>query len=167
MHCPRCGSIATTGQQYCRACGLNLEKVAEAVGEELGLQPAPAPDEISRLQELQRKHENWGGKAGMFTFGLVLLLFGILVFTQMIMKGGALIILGSILILLAVGAAIMVYFQASAKSLKDKLEARSLPNSTVPLSIPSAESVLPPASVTERTTELLSPHPVNTGKIND
>jgi uncharacterized OB-fold protein len=38
MHCPRCGTNATPGQQFCRGCGLSLEKVAEILGEEIAIQ---------------------------------------------------------------------------------------------------------------------------------
>ena len=166
MHCPKCGSIATTGQQFCRACGLNLDKVAELVGEDLRLQSAQPRDELARLKELQQKHENWGGIAAMATGAVMLILFIILIFTQMILKGGLLILPGSLLILLALGVGVMIYFQASAKSLKEKLEQRPLPNLPPSKSLP-AENLLPPGSVTDRTTELLSPSSADTAKIDD
>jgi len=88
-------------------------------------------------------------------FGLILVLFIILVFTQMILKGGILILPASILILLAAAAGVMGYFQASAKSLKQKLVEPQLPASTEELTIePLIDS--PPVSVTEQTTKLLA-----------
>ena len=101
MHCPRCGTSAGEGQQFCRTCGLNLEKVAELVAES---SPAETRGvESLRLKELQRKHESWGGIAGLITFALILVLFVTIVFSQIIMKGGLLILPGSLLILLAAG----------------------------------------------------------------
>jgi len=153
MHCPRCGTVASAGQQFCRSCGLNLEKVAEMVGEASAAEARGS--ESLRLKELQRKHENWGGIAGVIAFGLILVLFIILVFTQMILKGGILILPASILILLAAAAGVMGYFQASAKSLKQKLVEPQLPASTEELTIePLIDS--PPVSVTEQTTKLLA-----------
>jgi hypothetical protein len=156
MHCPRCGTAASASQQFCRSCGLNLEKVAELVGESSAVETRGSKS--LRLKELQRKHENWGGIAGLIAFGLILILFIAIVFSQIILKGGLLILPGSILILLALAAGVMGYFQASAKSLKQKLGEPQLPQPTErPL---GGESIDPPmfrsaASVTEHTTKLL------------
>lgn len=126
MHCPRCGTSATVGQQFCRSCGLNLEKVAELLGNELA-EPSSSIDERARLRERQRKFEQWGGIAGLITFGLILLLLIVVVFHQMILKGGAIVIPGLLLILLAIGAAVMGLFQTYSKSLKEKLANPPLP----------------------------------------
>jgi hypothetical protein len=156
MHCPRCGTNATSGQQFCRACGFSLEKVAELLGDEPVIEsPSPA-SEGARLRERQKKFENLAGIAGVTTFGLILLLFIILVFSQIILRGGLLIIPGTLLILLAIGASAMVTFQVYSKSLKEQLEEKPLPPSNTPLAIGAADTYpLPPRSVSERTTELL------------
>jgi hypothetical protein len=152
MHCPRCGTSAGEGQQFCRTCGLNLEKVAELVAES---SPAERRGvESLRLKELQRKHESWGGIAGLITFALILVLFVTIVFSQIIMKGGLLILPGSLLILLAAGAGVMAYFQASAKSLQQKLAEPQLPQSTDDQLIDSPR-IPPPLSVTDQTTRQL------------
>jgi hypothetical protein len=153
MHCPRCGTPAVVDQQFCRACGLGLDKVAELLGAELLNESPPASDR-AHLRERQRKFEHWAGIAGLTTFALVLLLFIAIVFTQIVIHGGALSILGIVLILLALGAAAMAGFQVYSKSLKAKLDENSLPRSDTPPSISGAP--LPPASVSEGTTELLS-----------
>ena len=167
MYCPRCGTVATPNQQFCRACGLSLEKVVELVGEGVELQSSPT--DRSRLRERQQKFENLAGIAGLTTFGVILLLFIILIFSQIILKGGLLIIPGTLLILLAFGAGVMVFFQVYSKSLKAKLEEPSLPRSTEPLSTETSRRIpLAPASVSEGTTELLAPTKgVVTGEIND
>lgn len=158
MHCPRCGTTATTSQQFCRGCGLNLEKVAEILGEEVAVQSSSPGTEAARLRERQQKFENLAGIAGLTTFGLILLLLIILVFSQMILKGGLLIIPGTLLILLAIGAGTMGAFQLYSKSLKSKLEEKPLPPSTGPISIKGSDAVpLVPNSVCEGTTELLEP----------
>jgi len=129
------------------------EKVAELVGESSAAEARGS--ESLRLKELQRKHENWGGIAGLIAFGLILILFIAIVFSQIILKGGLLILPGSLLILLAGAAGVMGYFQASAKSLKQKLVEPQLPASTEELTI---EHLIdsPPVSVTEQTTKLLA-----------
>jgi hypothetical protein len=130
---------------------MNLEKVAALLGESTAASQTPG-GEIGQLKELQRRHEHWGNIAGLCTLGLILVLFITLVFTQIVMKGGLLTVLGSILILLAIGAAVMGYFQFSARSLKQKLAAPQLPPPAAQLDSPR----FPPAvSVTEQTTALL------------
>ncbi|HYW70488.1 MAG TPA: zinc ribbon domain-containing protein [Pyrinomonadaceae bacterium] len=154
MHCPRCGTSATASQQFCRACGLGLEKVAELVADaNTGLE-APRDDEAARLKELQRKHENWSTIVGLVTCYLILLLLVVLVFVGMILKGGLLILPGSFLILFAIGAGVMAYFQTKAKLLKQKLAAPELPAAR-PAEL-EARIAVPAGSITDRTTELLT-----------
>jgi len=168
MHCPRCGTNATIGQQFCRSCGLNLEKVSELLGEEVEL--SSVSDERARLRERQRKFEQWGGIAGLVTFLLILLTLIIVVFSQMILKQSALVIPGLLLILLAIGAAVMGLFQTYSKSLMAKLA-----NPPRPLDVPgSAETRKldayrePVPTVTEGTTELLTTAKgADTGKMDD
>jgi hypothetical protein len=156
MHCPRCGTSSTPGQQFCRACGLGLDKVAELLGLELSNESATASDR-AHLRERQQKFEHWAGIAGLFTFALVLLLFIVIVFSQIVTQGGLLSLLGIVLILLALGAAAMAGFQGYSKSLKARLNEKSLPRSGMPPSI-GTDDIAPiaPASVSEATTELLS-----------
>jgi hypothetical protein len=136
---------------------LNLEKVAEILGEELAIQSSSPTSEAARLRERQQKFENWAGIAGLTTFGLILLLLIIVVFTQMILKGGLLIVPGALLILLAIGAGAMAVFQVYSKSLKAKLADRPMPPpATDPLPIEKPGTFdAQIVSVTERTTALL------------
>jgi hypothetical protein len=146
MHCP----------QFCRGCGLSLVKVAEILGEEIAIQSSSPAHEAARLRERQQKFEKWAGIAGLATFGLILITLIVVVFSQIILKGGLLIIPGVLLILLAAGAGAMGIFQAYSKSLKAKLGERPLPDSTEPLAIGApAPYPLPLRSVSEGTTELL------------
>ena len=169
MHCPRCGTNATIGQPFCRSCGLSLEKVAELLGNELPLAASTRQNELARLRERQQKFQEWGGIAGLITFGLILLLFIIVVVSQMILKGGALIGVGMLLILLAIGAGVMGLFQAYSKSLKEKLANPPLPKpdeSREGRKLQTYREAVP--SVTDRTTELLAPaRGPDTGKIDD
>jgi hypothetical protein len=172
MHCPRCGTNATLGQQFCRSCGFNLEKVAELLGDELAVESSPSIDERARLRERQRKFEKWGGIAGLVTFGLILLLLIVVVFHQMILKGGAIVIPGLLLILLAIGAGVMGLFQTYSKSLKEKLANPPLPRAA---ELPGSDETRkldvyrePVPTVTDRTTELLVPAKgAETGGIDD
>ena len=166
MHCPRCGTTATTNQQFCRGCGLSLEKVAEILGEEIAIQSSSSANEAARLRKRQQKFEQWASLAGLTTFGLILLLLIVVVFFQIILKGGLLIVPGVLLILLALGAGAMGIFQTYSKSLKAKLGERPLPHSTGPLTIGALDTYsLPPRSVSEGTTELLETRAAETGPI--
>jgi hypothetical protein len=169
MHCPRCGTNATIGQQFCRSCGLSLEKVAELLGNELPLEASTRQNELARFRERQQKSQEWGGIAGLITFGLILLLFIIVVFSQMILKGGALIGVGMLLILLAIGAGVMGLFQAYSKSLKEKLANPPLPKPAESGAARELEAFREPVpTITDRTTELLVPAKgAETGKMND
>lgn len=168
MHCPQCGATAASGQQFCRACGLNLEKIAEVLGAEFSAQSDLSVPERARLRERQKRFESLAGVAGLSTFGLILVLLFVLVFSQMIMKGGLLIIPGVLLILLGLGAGVMAAFQVYSKSLQAKLEQKPLPPSTAPLAMDTVDALrLKPNSVTEGTTELLAAaNGAETGEIN-
>ena len=152
MHCPRCGTTAGANRAYCRACGLGLERIAELIGEALVLQEDPK-GEIAHLRELRSAHEKWGRLAGFTTFGLILLVFLEIFFTPIILRGGILPLLGVLLAGAAIGAGVMVYFQVSAKALKEKIERPVLPHVSLSL---DASNLRVPDSITDRTTQLLT-----------
>jgi hypothetical protein len=167
MHCPRCGTNATIGQQFCRSCGLNLEKVAELLGNEPA-EPASLIDERARLRERQRKFEQWGRIAGLVTFGMILLTLVVIAFSAMILKGGAIVIPGLLLILLAIGAGVMGLSQTYSKSLKAKLEEKPLPRTGSDETRKLEMYREPVPTVTDRTTELLAPaKSADTGKMDE
>jgi hypothetical protein len=152
MHCPRCGSDALSGQQFCRSCGLNLEKVTELLAE----QPATVGNSnLARLHDRQQKLERWAGMAGLGTFGVILLTLLYVVIYQMILKG--MIVPGLLLIVLSIGAAVMAVLQVYAKSLKQELARGQHALALDPAQPePINQLAAPPAqSVTEHTTELL------------
>ena len=166
MHCPRCGAEALTGQQFCRSCGFNLEKVAELVAE----QPASTGDaNLARLHDKHRKLERWSGIAGLATFEVILLTLIYVVVHQMIMKPG-MIIPALLLIVLALGANVMAVLQVYAKSLKQELASRPQVAPSGLLESEARRQLAPGAqpaqSVTDHTTELLPvQHWVDTSEI--
>ena len=101
-----------------------------------------------------------------------MLLLIVVVFHQMILKGGASAIPGFLLILLPIGAAAMGLFQTYSKSLKEKLANPPLPRaSDLPKSDETRKLEVcrePVPTVTDRTTELLVPaKAADTGKMDD
>src|SRR5262245_37941700 len=59
MFCPNCGTNNKTEQKFCRACGLNLEKTAESL-----IQQIPASEDGSFLRQQQ-----FVKKLGIVAFG--------------------------------------------------------------------------------------------------
>jgi hypothetical protein len=106
---------------------------------------------------------------GPYHFGLILLLMIVVVFSQMILKGRSMIVPGTLLILLAIGAAMMGLFQTYSKSLKEKLETPPLPDRPKADEAGRLDSYHEPVpTITDRTTELLvPPKGVETGKTVD
>ena len=151
MHCPRCGSDALTGQQFCRSCGFNLDKVAELVAE----QPAVLDTRLAHVHQRQRRMEHWAGVAGLATMILVGLTLIYLVITEMIIKSGQ-IGAGLLLLVLIIGGGLMGALQGYSKSLKQRLTRQALEDLPPPSATRQLEPHRDPAqSVTERTTELL------------
>jgi hypothetical protein len=90
----------------------------------------------------------------------------------MVLKGGAIVIPGLLLILLAIGAGVMGLFQTYSKSLKAKLEEKSLSRAArgpEPDRLRGVDVYREPVpTVTDHTTELLAPaRDAETGKIDD
>lgn len=159
MYCPNCGTKTATDQNFCRACGLGLEKIAVTLNEQL-----PARVDVN-LQQQKERFEKLG-VAALSVFGLGVL--GIIVYGliyKLMISGGdiltGLAILG-LIIMIACGLASVVLF-AKANEAGEAATRRK------PQQIPSTESgptkellteghfePVPVPSVTDRTTELLA-----------
>jgi hypothetical protein len=169
MHCPRCGTNAAVDQQFCRSCGLNLERVAEVLGEELLTPNSETTNNLARLRERQQKLELWGGIAAMSTLGLVFLTLVIAIVRGMIM-GTTPLLAGILFIVLVVIASVMAWLLSSAQLLKNKL---------APLPLTASNQIKtrdtqqlypyrePLESITDRTTELLTASKKPTSKSDD
>jgi uncharacterized integral membrane protein len=158
MHCPRCGSDAVVGQQFCRSCGFNLEKVAELLGEQ---PPALLSSDLVRAQQQQRRLEHWASVGGLAMILLVVLMVIYLVVSEMMIKSGK-IGVGLLLLLLFLGGAVMAGLQGYSKTLKQRL-ANQRAGSGLDLPAGATKQLdahrEPVESVTERTTELLIAQP--------
>lgn len=140
MYCPNCGNKNADDQNFCRSCGLGLEKIALSLTEQL---PTVA---VQSRQERKEKLER-AGVALLSVFGLGV--FGFLlynVFTGLLVSKGLLVavlaVLGAI-IFIGSGLASVVLF-AKAKELKEAAGKRQLD--------PPQQ---PTFSITDRTTNLL------------
>ena len=140
MYCPNCGNKNADDQNFCRSCGLGLEKIAISLTEQL---PTVA---VQSLQQRKEKLERLG-VASLSVFGLGV--FGFLlynVFTKLWLSQGLLVavlaVLGA-LIFIGSGLASVVLF-AKAKELKEAAGKRQLD--------PPQQ---PAFSIADRTTTLL------------
>ena len=152
MYCPNCGNKNAEGQNFCRSCGLGLEKIALSVTEQL---PTVAVQSLeARKEKLERL-----GMVSLSVFGLGV--FGFLlysIFTKLLLSQGLLVavlaVLGAI-IFLGSGLASVVLF-AKAKELKEVAGKRpiALPSQAVTSEL--LESPQQPVfSIADRTTNLL------------
>ena len=154
MYCPNCGTKNSIEQNFCRACGLSLEKSALSLSEQL-------PAKVDRSIQEQKERLEKLGVAALSVFGLgvlSLLVYGIGI--KLIDKGilGILATLG-ILIMLVCGLGSVILF-ARAKELDEKSTKRRQPNlssgSETTKELLSEGHFEPVPTVTERTTELLT-----------
>ena len=155
MFCPNCGTKTSIDQNFCRACGLGLEKIAVSLTEQL---PTKRNHE---LQDQKERFEKLGMAAlSVFGLGLASFLAYAVGYKLMISKGDfltGLAILGFI-IMVACGIASVILF-AKANEVGQAATKRR------PQDLPSTESTKellteghfePVPSVTDRTTELLT-----------
>ena len=151
MYCPNCGNKNAEDQNFCRTCGLGLEKIAQSLTEQL---PSVA---VKSLQERREKLERLG-IASLSVFGLGV--FGFLlynVFVKLMLSQGLFIavlaVLGTI-IFISAGLTSVILF-AKAKELKEAESKRQIgpaTKSTGKLLEPHRQ---PAFSIADRTTNLL------------
>src|SRR5678816_3438015 len=128
MYCPNCGNKNADDQNFCRSCGLGLEKIALSLTEQL---PTVA---VQSLQERKEKLERLG-VALLSVFGVGV--FGFLlynVFSKLLLSQGPLVavlaVLGAI-IFIGSGLASVILF-AKAKELKEAAGKRAIGPSAEP-----------------------------------
>ena len=155
MYCPNCGTKTSIDQNFCRACGLGLEKIAVSLTEQLPTKPNRS------LQEQKERFEKLGMAAlGVFGLGILSFISYSLVYKLIISKGDVLTGLAMIgfIIMIACGLASVVLFAKANEVGKDATKRQ-------PQELSSAESTKellteghfePVPSVTDRTTELLT-----------
>ena len=116
MFCPNCAANNSTEQKYCRTCGINLEKTAESLLEQI-------PNaQRTNLKKQNQSVEKFGSFA-LGGFGLIVLTgTGALiyaVFTKMILSG-ANVLTGILLIAFIVFAVLSLVFVFLNESSKEK-----------------------------------------------
>lgn len=148
MHCPGCGTQTSSEQNFCRACGMNLDAVSKAL----------AADDSHAASCSGRRMRRW------MTLGVIIIFAGLFIgiagkklIHNDIMSGvGAMIALAGIFLICLSSLTTLAPRKRSRQARASLAPAQA--KQTVPL-----PPELPPASVssvTERTTELLEVEPL-------
>jgi zinc ribbon protein len=153
MHCPNCGKAASTDQQFCRICGLNLAEFSQLLREKL-------PSLKGELQEQKRSLERWAlrlwtGAGAIFYVALYWAIISEIIIGKGHVLGGTLFLL--VITALSVGGLLILYSSALEKRSKymqaDQKE--SLPKQNTAPELLSSTNPELRVSVTEHTTDLL------------
>ena len=156
MFCPNCGTKTSADQNFCRACGLGLEKIALSLSEQV-------PARVEQSLQAQKDRLEKLGVAALSVFGLGLLSFLLysigykLMLTQGNVIAGLAII--GFVIMIACGLTSVVLF-AKAKELGEEATKRR-PQQDLSKGTETTKELLseghfePVPTVTDRTTELL------------
>ena len=158
MFCPNCGNETSADKRFCRSCGLELEKIAQSLAEQMPMKT----DES--LQQRKNKFEQMGMVA-LSVFGLGVLgaiVFGI-VYKLMVTQGNVIAGLALLGLIAVFGSGILsVYLFAKAKEVESESARRQIrqagetgkSETTGELMLEAGGNQM--VSVTEGTTELLS-----------
>ncbi|HET6976730.1 MAG TPA: zinc ribbon domain-containing protein [Pyrinomonadaceae bacterium] len=155
MFCPNCGEKTSIDQNFCRACGLSLEKTALSLSEQL-------PAKVDQSLQAQKERLEKLGVAALSVFGLGLLVVIVYSIGKKFISNGdlfTLLVMLGFLIMIACGLTSVVLF-AKAKDLGEKSSKRpqqNLSTGSEPTKDLLTEGHFEPVpTVTERTTELLA-----------
>ena len=151
MYCPNCGNKNAESQNFCRSCGLSLEKIAQSLSEQLPTVP------VRNLQERKDKLERLGVTSlSIFGLGIVgFLLYNI--FFKLLPTNGPLIAALAVLaaaIFIASGLASVILF-AKAKELKEAAGKPTIGPPGEPTGKLLESHEQPVFSIADRTTNLL------------
>ena len=155
MFCPNCAAINDPSQHYCRTCGLKLDAIAA----ELTVQNPS--EEVAALLN-KRKWIELLGKCALTISGIIALclLITIAVYYKLILLGPEILFGSAVIALIVFLLASILFFAYPKFFLKiDRAipTAPDRPDLTAPTSKLLEDPLFEPASVTEQSTELLTP----------
>lgn len=156
MHCPCCGAETSLDQRFCRSCGMDLEAVSKLV-------VAHSSPEAPKLEKGPSKRDQKGMPRPL-RFGLNMFILGmaVLFITKALEFPWPFNLVGSLLLFLAMG---LMFYRVLTRKRDGGSRSRMLPGfgrsselqePEIAKELPSARFPLPVASVTDRTTQLIS-----------
>lgn len=163
MHCPSCGAESTLEQKYCRSCGMDLENVGKLVVAHSSPEALKLEKALSKKANQRRVYQSMKFGLSMFILGMALLFI-----TKTLEFPKSFNLVGGLFLFLAMG--LMVYSvltpMRDGGSRSRKLPAAGktseLPEAETTKELAAARVPVPVASVTERTTQLISAEKVST-----
>lgn len=155
MYCPNCGTQTSIDQNFCRACGLGLEKIALSLTEQLPEKPN------LNLQRQKARFEKLG-VAALSVFGLGLLSFlfytvGYKLLTSDASLFSKLALIGFVIMVVCGLASVVLFAKANEVGQEaTKRKPQDLPSSASTKELLTEGHFEPIPTVTDRTTELLT-----------
>lgn len=157
MHCPSCGVETTLEQRYCRSCGMDLETVSKLVASHSSPEALKLEKALARKADQQRMYQS-------LKWGMIFLILGMAVLTTIktLALDKTFNLFGALLLFISMG--LMCYSVLapmreralrSGKFLRDG-DTSELPPTEALEDLPPARVPVPAASITERTTQLMS-----------
>jgi hypothetical protein len=160
MHCPNCGTKASTRQKFCRGCGFSLEKVEQLIADQKSATEQTTLVTAGLSDDWLRRLEKWAARV-LFALCGVLggLMLWVIIAKVMIEKGK--IFQGSVVLMILAAIALVMLLAYLDSERRKSDSARSNQQHRLPqaqetakmLSEPNAEMA---ASVTEQTTANLA-----------
>ncbi|MGH9753303.1 MAG: zinc-ribbon domain-containing protein [Blastocatellia bacterium] len=156
MHCPNCGTEASAGQKFCRACGFSLEKVEQLIADH---RMAATDQTTGATGDWLHRLEKWAVRA-LFALGGVLGSLALWAIISKVMIEEDRIFDGSVILMILAAVFLYIFVIYRYYERKEPASTQSNPQQRLPESAETAKMLPEPsievvASVTEHTTARL------------